>query len=297
MPLLNNKSLSVQIVIPSFILTRRQFPYQLIYGGFAMNSTADFSPIATLDLAPIKSKLMHELSGEGWSLEHTEAVEREYRRFLFLMKEFPYEHTAPLIDVDIFWHYHILDTVKYAADCERVFGYFLHHDPYNGLGDEDNRLAHQRSAIRMRQLYEEEFNEAYGARLLLAAHGGSDSNPADAAGYCGASVDTSYCGLSTAAASRIGSARSEANTSASAYCGASKGSAYCGASKGSAYCGASKGSAYCGASKGAAYCGAANGAAYCGKSSSSGPQVREMSTDRWRNANLVSNGLSADHNI
>jgi hypothetical protein len=96
--------------------------------GISMNAQ-DMHAIAALDLEPIKVKLMHEESGEGWTLERANAVEFEYRRFLYLMKKFPNEQTAPLVDVDTFWHYHILDTMKYAADCEAVFGYFLHHFP------------------------------------------------------------------------------------------------------------------------------------------------------------------------
>jgi hypothetical protein len=126
-----------------------------------MNLAQNFSPIGALDLNPIKVKLMHKESGEGWSLEQANAVEFEYRRFLYLMKLFPHEQTAPLFDVDIFWHYHILDTLKYAADCEQIFGYFLHHFPYSGLRGEDDEAFHDRIGARMQGLYEATFGEAY----------------------------------------------------------------------------------------------------------------------------------------
>jgi hypothetical protein len=126
-----------------------------------MNTNTQFDMIAELDLDPIKVKLMHKESGEGWSLEQVNAVEFEYRRFLCLMKLFPHEQTAPLFDVDIFWHYHILDTMKYAADCEQIFGYFLHHFPYAGLRGEDDEAAHHRVGSRMQELYEATFGEAY----------------------------------------------------------------------------------------------------------------------------------------
>jgi hypothetical protein len=126
-----------------------------------MNSNAEFNKIAELDLDPIKVKLMHKESGEGWTLEQANAVEFEYRRFLSLMKLFPHEQTAPLFDVDIFWHYHILDTMKYAADCEQIFGYFLHHFPYSGLRGEDDEVVHQQIGARMQELYEATFGEAY----------------------------------------------------------------------------------------------------------------------------------------
>jgi hypothetical protein len=114
-----------------------------------------------LDLTPIKAKLMHVASGEGWSQEKADAVEREYRRFLCLSVAFPGESIAPLADVDIFWHYHILDTMKYATDCQQAFGYFLHHYPYLGLDGEESEQARIDTGERTRKLYEAMFGEAY----------------------------------------------------------------------------------------------------------------------------------------
>lgn len=120
-----------------------------------------FEAVMALDLNPIKAKLMHVESGEGWSLARADAVEKEYRRFLCLMKLYPDEETAPLVDVDTFWHYHILDTMKYASDCEQAFGYFLHHYPYVGLRGENDMQFRVDSGDRMRTLYESTFSEAY----------------------------------------------------------------------------------------------------------------------------------------
>ena len=61
-----------------------------------MNTNDLFNAVMQLDLEPIKMKLMHVESGEGWSLEKANAVEKEYRRFLCLMKMYPEEDTAPL---------------------------------------------------------------------------------------------------------------------------------------------------------------------------------------------------------
>ena len=95
-----------------------------------MKNQSVLKAIEELDLEPIKTKLMHVASGEGWSRTKAEAMDTEYRRFLYLMHAFPHEQVAPTVDVDTFWHYHILDTMKYAADCATVFGYFMHHYPY-----------------------------------------------------------------------------------------------------------------------------------------------------------------------
>jgi hypothetical protein len=153
---------------------------------------SDFKAIAELDLDPIKVKLMHAESGEGWTLEHANAVEFEYRRFLYLMKTFPNEQTAPLQDVDTFWHYHILDTLKYAADCQHVFGYFLHHFPYIGLRGEADEEAHERVGARMKELYEETFGEPYGQHAI--AFSGAPVQNAARAAFSGAPVRTAFSG-------------------------------------------------------------------------------------------------------
>jgi hypothetical protein len=146
-----------------------------------MISNNDFALIAALDLNPIKVKLMHKESGEGWSLERTNVIETEYRRFLYLMNAFPNAQVAPTVDVDTFWHYHILDTMKYARDCEQVFGYFLHHDPYLGLVGDNGMEMQQQAGKRMRELYESTFGLSYVRPLR------SDSAPdaADVQTACG----------------------------------------------------------------------------------------------------------------
>ena len=166
--------------------------------------------ITALDLEPIKVKLMHQQSGEGWTLERANAVEFEYRRFLYLMKRHPNEQTAPLVDVDTFWHYHILDTMKYAADCEAVFGRFLHHFPYIGLRGEDDEQAHERVGQRMQELYETTFGEDYlrGA----TAHSGAIQASANFAhsGAIQARVNFAHSGAIQAAHAHSGAIQASA---------------------------------------------------------------------------------------
>lgn len=137
-------------------------------------SNESFHKIAALDLDPIKKKLRHQ-SGQGWSQARAEAIETEYRRFLFLQHTYQGEGASPTADVDTFWHYHILDTAKYAADCEQAFGYFMHHYPYVGLLGEDDEGAEERSGNRTRELYEATFGEAY----IRAESYGADGNGID----------------------------------------------------------------------------------------------------------------------
>lgn len=94
--------------------------------------------IFDLDLEPILVKIMDRDEGLGWDLEYAKMIEIEYKKFLTLCAEFPQKAIVPPVEVDKMWHYHILDTMKYAEDCQNIFGYFLHHFPYFGMrGVED----------------------------------------------------------------------------------------------------------------------------------------------------------------
>ena len=155
-------------------------------------STTDFAAFEALDLAPIKMKLMHVESGEGWSAMRASAVEAEYRRFLFLMKKYPDAGASPTVDVDTFWHYHILDTMKYARDCQAAFGYFLHHYPYVGIGADADEDEHARAGERMREIYEAEFG---GMPARQAAYCTGPGKQLDAA-WCaspGRQLDAAWC--------------------------------------------------------------------------------------------------------
>lgn len=201
--------------------------------------------IHAIDLAPIKVKLMDKEEGHGWSREYADQIEIEYKRFLTLLVKYPEASIAPSKDVDKFWHGHILDTLKYAEDCNHVFGYFLHHFPYFGMrGDEDaaNLAA---AAATMNRLYRQEFDEV---------------QPAQASSYCGIETAVSYCGAT--AGNDIQATHQQAS-----YCGATSAASYCGAVSGVSYCGAATGKddqlatkqySYCGTSSAASYCGATN---------------------------------------
>jgi hypothetical protein len=121
--------------------------------------------ITALDLDPIKIKLMDSNDGESWSRAKAEAVDREYRRFLQLNLDHPRVPIVPTKDVDKFWHFHILDTMKYAEDCTSVFGRFLHHFPYFGLRGEDDARDLREAAENTRLLYRQTFEDgAQGAQ-------------------------------------------------------------------------------------------------------------------------------------
>ena len=167
-----------------------------------MSTNTEFSVFEALDLAPIKMKLMHVESGEGWSEQRADAAEAEYRRFLFLMKKYPDAGASPTVEVDTFWHYHILDTMKYARDCEATFGFFLHHYPYVGMGAGANDGERQRAGDRMRALYEAEFGVVVKGDAAFCAY---PSKQAGEAAFCAypskQASDTAFCAYPTKQAS------------------------------------------------------------------------------------------------
>lgn len=110
-----------------------------------------------IDLSMIRMKLMDPEEGAGWSLADCDRLEPEYRRYLALTRHYPDLPIVPSKLVDTFWHYHILDTQAYAADCEQHFGYFVHHYPYFGMRGDDDAQALGDAYDQTLRLYEEHF--------------------------------------------------------------------------------------------------------------------------------------------
>lgn len=93
--------------------------------------------IDSIDLEPIKFKLMKEF---GWALEYSDHVEVLYKGYLLLSQLNLDQPLVPTKAIDEMWHQHILDTRKYEDDCARTLGRFFHHFPYFGVrNDEDAR--------------------------------------------------------------------------------------------------------------------------------------------------------------
>lgn len=117
--------------------------------------------VESIDLTMVKRKLMDPEEGQGWDADHTEYVEKRYRRFLCMIRLRVDASAVPTRDIDLFWHQHILDTRAYARDCELLFGKFLHHYPYFGMfGDEDARNL-STAFEETKRLYASLFGESY----------------------------------------------------------------------------------------------------------------------------------------
>ena len=155
------------------------------------------SAIQALDLESVKIRLMDEELGEGWTQAYADSIEHAYRNYLVMLAKYP-DHAEEIMlskDVDEFWHTHILQTVKYTEDCERVFGAYLHHNPHVGArtrADLDKRVA---QTEKTRRLYEREFGSAHGAE---AAWAGATIR-SDQAAYSNAAIRERQAAYSNAA--------------------------------------------------------------------------------------------------
>lgn len=140
------------------------FPiYKMVIG------TKEGSRPGELDLTSVRNALMEK---QGWSLERAEAARIEYVRFLILLQREPGFMLVPWLnaeghdDLDQFWHQHILDTAKYAADCKHLFGRMIHHNPHVVRGSQEESEAVEKT----RRLYARTFESgSYGRPVDTAS--------------------------------------------------------------------------------------------------------------------------------
>lgn len=128
-----------------------------------------------LDFEPIIIKLMDKIEGKGWDLDTALSAVEEYRRFLFLTVGFP-DTIVPTEFVDAVWHAHILDTIKYADDCNKTFGFFLHHFPYFGMRGVADQMTLQNTFAATASLYEKQFGSPYYVGIKGANCGNCGTN-------------------------------------------------------------------------------------------------------------------------
>ncbi|WP_414622946.1 glycine-rich domain-containing protein [Calothrix sp. CCY 0018] len=112
--------------------------------------------LAHLDLQPIAYRLIHSNEGK-WNLQQTKQAISRYRMFLLLIYLYPNSQLIPNQEIDKVWHFHILDTMKYAEDCEMLFAKFIHHFPYLGERGKIDRDNLQKGFEQTQVLFQEHF--------------------------------------------------------------------------------------------------------------------------------------------
>jgi len=101
----------------------------------------------------------------GWDKDVVEDMYDSYIKFLALIKTVKdFNLDVPIIPnryIDEFWHNHILDTYQYFADCEEIFGEYLHHYPYFGMRNKQDREEWFETAKLVQNIWQ----ECYGVKL------------------------------------------------------------------------------------------------------------------------------------
>ena len=82
--------------------------------------------IKSMNLDYVTSALV---TREGWGKQGAEKAAQYYRNYLTLALKYPDKTLPPSKDIDEVWHTHVLHTEQYAADCDAIFGKFMHHIP------------------------------------------------------------------------------------------------------------------------------------------------------------------------
>ena len=159
--------------------------------------------ITNLDLALIKFKIQQSKrnGGLGWSAKKTDQAEVWYKNFLVLLHLYPNKDIVPTVDIDEFWHYHILDTRKYYEDCMAIFGNIVHHYPYLGLFGKKDEQKLQSKFNATRKLYQKTFSEELVfsgdiRNMKVGAYCGGNTG-SNCAARCQSAPKPVYCGGNT----------------------------------------------------------------------------------------------------
>lgn len=133
--------------------------------------------IVDLDLTGPTKRVATSQSGPHWEQHIAQEMELEYRRFLYLNALYPEMPIAPSPMVDSYWHQHIIDTHRYAEDCQQVLGRFLHHQPCGNGDAEVDRIGREAMCATL-GLYREHFpdgNIHYWRDETIYSDGGPDT--------------------------------------------------------------------------------------------------------------------------
>lgn len=92
-------------------------------------SLACMKKLKALNLSPIEAYLMNPHNGYGWCRRQALQAIGRYKTFLFVCYLYPQIQLVPTQEIDCVWHAHLLHTRLYRQDCQRLFGYFIDHEP------------------------------------------------------------------------------------------------------------------------------------------------------------------------
>ena len=107
----------------------------------------------------LENILLKSKENNKWTDEEIKQAEYWYLRHLYLCVKHPNTPIAAISKKgDEVWHQHIIDTRKYATDCNQIAGRFINHTPIYGKPTRFEIEAYEATVA----LYEIEFNEMPG---------------------------------------------------------------------------------------------------------------------------------------
>ncbi|CAF3529452.1 unnamed protein product [Rotaria sp. Silwood1] len=72
-------------------------------------------------------------------------LKKSYERFLYMAVKYPLKDgngfVPPTYAIDIMWHAHMQEPLNYAADCVRLVGYVIFHDPWPIIDDSNMKKS------------------------------------------------------------------------------------------------------------------------------------------------------------
>lgn len=121
-----------------------------------------------------------EIKNGEWTRDRAEKAVQNYTRYMAVTKALGGLQMVPNGDIDEIWHMHILDTRAYMADCNALFGEYLHHYPYFGMLGEENR----QQWLQVQKVSTNLWVQLFGEPLY-----GADSAPQKCPQVCPCNID------------------------------------------------------------------------------------------------------------
>jgi hypothetical protein len=92
---------------------------------------------------------------EGWTDADADEAELWYRHFLWMC--YLSDERRPVAGLsrkaDKLWHNHILNTIRYTDDCNRIFHQYLHHQPILGIATREQDEAVEATRQECQRLF------------------------------------------------------------------------------------------------------------------------------------------------
>lgn len=135
--------------------------------------------VRSIEIRSIVNQLQHSPISMHWTTAQTRKTITQYFAFLYLVDHYPNLTLVPTREVDHVWHCHLLDTEKYASDCQILFGTFVHHFPFFGIHDEVDE-----NQMPLRGSRQDQLAAAVLTQVLFRKHFGSRLGEFSAAADC-----------------------------------------------------------------------------------------------------------------